>query len=131
MQDEREFTATEKIGEWRQAVGAAPGIMEKILHYDPETGNYTRLARFPPGIEVTNLQRHDFCEEVLILEGTLTDTGKNFTAKAGDYACRPVGMPHGPYTTADGCLNFEIRYQDPEKPLTPDCSLLKEHLGRP
>ena len=28
----------------------------------------------------------------------------------GDYACRPPGMPHGPYVTRSGCTMLEIRY---------------------
>jgi hypothetical protein len=26
------------------------------------------------------------------------------------YACRPPGMPHGPWTAPTGCLTFELRY---------------------
>ncbi|MED5569770.1 MAG: cupin, partial [Chloroflexota bacterium] len=28
----------------------------------------------------------------------------------GMYACRPPGMPHGPYLSPIGCTTFEVRY---------------------
>ncbi len=34
----------------------------------------------------------------------------NQTFGAGMYACRPPGMPHGPWHSPDGCLTFEVRY---------------------
>lgn len=91
-------------------VAAQPGLTERILSDDPESGDYTRLLYFPPGIETTAVQRHDFWEEVLIVEGAIFDVTlqKNFTA--GMYACRPPGMPHGPWRSQDGCTTFEMRY---------------------
>ncbi|HCL80226.1 MAG TPA: hypothetical protein DIC53_09705 [Synergistaceae bacterium] len=120
-----EFSDTLLMGEWRQVKGAPVGISEKILSRDPETGNLTRLVRFAPGVQIPAVQIHDFCEEVYILEGYMIDTGKKLTAPAGYYACRPVGMVHGPYDIPVTCLCFESRYQDPEKPKDPNCSLLK------
>jgi len=29
------------------------------------------------------------------------------------YACRPPGMPHGPWRAPEGCITFEIRYYKP------------------
>ncbi len=118
-----EFSDTLLLGCWRQVSGAPEGISEKILSYDPESGNLTRLVRFAPGVKIPNVQNHDFCEEVYILEGYMIDTGKNVIAPKGYYACRPVGMIHGPYDIPVTCLCFESRYQDPLKPLNPDCSL--------
>lgn len=53
---------------------------------------------------------HDYGEEVYLLEGELTDLRLGETFTAGMYACRPPGMPHGPWRTAHGVLMLEVRY---------------------
>jgi hypothetical protein len=30
--------------------------------------------------------------------------------RAGEYACRPIGIPHGTYRTEAGCTMLEIGY---------------------
>ncbi|MDD4029315.1 MAG: cupin domain-containing protein [Caldisericia bacterium] len=111
--------------------GGYNGTMEKVLSYDPETGNYTRLLKFPPQTKVPDLLSHDFCEEVYILEGFLKDEKKDITMKAGYYGSRLPEMKHGPYDIPLGCVTMEIRYQDPSKPIDPECTLLKNKLGAP
>lgn len=108
---ELEFTNTNFLGEWRPIEGAPEGMWEKILSFDPETGDTTRLVRFEPGLETSDILAHDFWEEVYILEGSMTDTRKNITMGRGYYACRPVGMQHGPYRVPQGCTMFEVRYK--------------------
>lgn len=95
-----------------QPVGDIPGLTEKILSRDPATGDYTRVLQFAPGTDTTpmGVQRHDFWEEVWILEGGFHDLTLGQTFTAGMYACRPPGMPHGPWRSPDGCKTFEIRY---------------------
>jgi len=46
------------------------------------------------------------------VDGSLTDLGLQRTFSAGMYACRPPGMPHGPYRSPAGTLLFETRYRD-------------------
>jgi hypothetical protein len=128
---EYEICDTDLYGEWRLVEGGYNGTMEKILSYDPETGNYTRLLKFPPQTKVPDLLSHDFCEEVYVLEGYLTDTTKKITVKKGYYGSRLPGMEHGPYDIPLGCMTMEVRYQDPSKPVNPECSLLKNKLGAP
>ncbi|NLB52325.1 MAG: hypothetical protein GX808_05215 [Syntrophomonadaceae bacterium] len=94
---------------WRQVEGAQEGIIEKILSYDPETGSYSRILKFPPGMVTTETLVHDFWEEVYILEGSLIDLKKELTFIKGMYACRPPGMIHGPYSIPNGCMTLEIR----------------------
>lgn len=93
--------------------GLVPELTERVLAADPETGVATRILRFEPGTDTTpnGVQVHDFWEEVYIIEGSMTDLrlGKTFTA--GDFACRPPGMPHGPWRSDDGCLTYEVRYR--------------------
>jgi hypothetical protein len=89
------------------------GVRQKILSRDDATGDVTRLLQFDAGVETTETISHDFWEEVWILEGELMDLGKHQTFTAGMYACRPPGMPHGPWRTREGCSTFEIRYHKP------------------
>src|SRR5690606_35835357 len=62
-----------------------PKITERILAKDPETGVATRILRYEPGADSTpmGVQKHDFWEEVYILEGSFTDLTLNKTFTAG------------------------------------------------
>lgn len=97
---------------WTPCAGQATGLDESILARVDGTEVATRLLRFAPGCDTTpnGVQQHPFWEEVYILEGTLTDLSLGQTFTAGMYACRPPGMPHGPWTSESGCVTFEVRY---------------------
>lgn len=109
---EFEFFPTANVA-FTPCAGSVSGLSERILATDDETGVATRMLRFEPGTDTTpnGVQVHDFWEEVYILEGSFTDTRLAKTFSAGDYACRPPGMAHGPWTSAEGCLTFEVRYR--------------------
>ena len=96
----------------RRPVADVRGLSETILSHDPDTGDYTRLLHFEPGTDTSpmGVQRHDFWEEVWILEGSFHDLTLDQTFRAGMYACRPPGMPHGPWRSDEGCKTFETRY---------------------
>jgi hypothetical protein len=89
-----------------------PGVSERILARDPDTGLLTRMVRWDPGLDTSSVGQvaHEYVEEVLILSGSMHDLGLQQTFSAGSYACRPVGMVHGPWTTAEGCVMLEIQY---------------------
>ena len=95
-----------------QPIGGVAGLTEKILSHDPETGDYTRMLQFAPGTDTSpmGVQCHDFWEEVWIIEGSIHDLSLDRTFVAGMYACRPPGMPHGPWRSPNGCRTLEIRY---------------------
>lgn len=110
---ELEFTPAHSVP-WTVCAGDVPALTERILVADTQSGVATRILRFGPNTDTTpnGAQVHDFWEEVYILEGSLTDVTLGRTFVAGDYACRPPGMSHGPWTTGDdGCLTFEARYR--------------------
>jgi hypothetical protein len=117
---EMEFHAPDHLP-WTPVAGSAvggaggPGVSEKVLSRDDETGDVTRLLRFEAGVQTTDTITHDFWEEVWILEGELTDLGKGQTFTAGMYACRPPGMVHGPYRVPRGCVTLEMRYHKPSR----------------
>ena len=105
--EQQEIHETESIP-WK-AIEGYPGVYEKVLNEDPETGSVTRLLRYEPGTVFNEVLRHDFCEEIYILSGTLVDLGKNLTLKAGYYGYRRPGMEHGPYSSPDGMMTLEMR----------------------
>jgi hypothetical protein len=86
------------------------GLSEKILTRDERTGNYTRMLRFHPGCVTKQTLTHDFWEEVFIVSGAIRDLRLDERFTAGMYACRPPGMPHGPWESPEGCVTFEVRY---------------------
>jgi len=104
---EREFSPTDDIP-W---VPVCEGLNEKVLSGDPTTGSYTRLLRFDPGVVTPETLKHDFWEEVLILEGAIRDLRLDEEFTPGMYACRPPGMPHGPWASPGGCITFEVRWE--------------------
>jgi hypothetical protein len=110
---EIEFTDSQTEFEWRAIEGDSGGLAEKILSIDSETGNVTRLLRFPKGFQGRDVLRHPFWEEIYILEGYLIDVKEKQTYPKGYYACRPAGMIHGPFQAPEGCISFEMRYVDP------------------
>ncbi|OUC75807.1 cupin domain-containing protein [Gordonia lacunae] len=93
--------------------GCDPKITERILSRDPDGNVATRILRYEAGADSSpmGVQKHDFWEEVYILEGSFVDLTLNQTFSAGEYACRPPGMPHGPWRTDEGVLTFEVRYR--------------------
>ncbi|MFC0547784.1 cupin domain-containing protein [Kutzneria chonburiensis] len=107
MKDELEFFDVETVP-WRPDP-LAPGVSERVLSREDDGDVGTRLARWAPGTETSGVIRHDYFEEVLLLEGSLHDITLDRTFRAGHFASRPPGMPHGPYRTVDGCTMLEIR----------------------
>jgi hypothetical protein len=79
-----------------------------VLSEDPDRGDRTLLQRYDPGFDDSAgpTLMHDYCEEVYVVNGELTDCRLDQTFGAGMYASRPPGMPHGPYRSQQGCLMF-------------------------
>jgi hypothetical protein len=111
MKPEYEFFPVTDVP-FTTCAGDDPLITERVLACDPVTGIATRILRYAPGADSTpmGVQRHDFWEEVYILEGSFEDLTLEQTFRAGEYACRPPGMAHGPWRSEEGVLTFEVRY---------------------
>ena len=92
--------------------GPIPGIKEQLLAVDPESGAYTRVVRFEPGFRFDRALRHEFWEELYVLDGHVWDYGTNRLYTKGAYALRPAGVPHGPFGTDLGCAILEITWFD-------------------
>ena len=108
---ELEFHPVTEVA-WTSVEPTVPGLTERILAADVESGVATRMLRFDPGTDTSSqgVLVHDFWEEVYILEGELHDLTLDRVFPAGTYACRPPGMEHGPWRSAPGCVTFEVRY---------------------
>lgn len=102
-------------GAWRPAGGPVAGIWEQILSASEDGPEHTRLLRFEPGTDssANGVLTHEFWEEVFIVAGDLTDLRLDETFTAGMYACRPPGMPHGPWRSEAGVLMVEFRHSYP------------------
>ena len=87
----------------------SPGVAERVLARDTDGVGLTRIVRWEPGFASSEPAVHDYVEEVYILAGAMYDTTLDATFGAGDYACRPPGMVHGPWTSAEGCEMLEVR----------------------
>ena len=112
MKAEREFAPVSEIP-FTPTEPLLDGLDERIITHAGAPGVVTRMLRFAPGLDTSKngTLAHDFWEEVYILEGEMTDLRLGQTFVAGDYACRPPGMEHGPWRAGDtGCLTFEVRY---------------------
>ena len=111
MKGQLEFFAADTMT-WLAA--QQPGTEEKVLSQDAgDPAMLTRLVRWAPGLDTSaaGVITHDYVEEVYLLEGELTDLTLGRTFRAGHYASRRPGMPHGPYRTPAGCTMLEIRYR--------------------
>jgi ChrR-like protein with cupin domain len=112
MKAEHEFFAVDQVP-W-QPDATAPTITARVLSSGADERTLTRIAHWAPGTETTaGVIRHDYYEEVYLLDGELRDLSLGRTFAAGHYASRPPGMPHGPYRTENGCTMLEIRYEVP------------------
>ena len=98
-------------------IATPPAFMERIIHYKEKVLSYGPSD----GLEALKTAIAKF----------LKDEKKDMTMKAGYYGSRLPEMKHGPYDIPLGCVTMEIRYQDPSKPIDPECTLLKNKLGAP
>jgi hypothetical protein len=109
---ELEFFDTGQVG-WEADPRAIPGLFMKVLSRDEATGDFSSMQRLDPGCDMraAGVQTHPFWEEVYIVSGSLVDLNLNQEFAAGHYACRPPGMPHGPFISQAGCITFQVCYQ--------------------
>ena len=68
-----------------------PGVENKTLMRDPDTGMQTVLTRMAPGSVLTD-HMHVQIEQTWVLEGSLVD--HEGEARAGSFVYRPAGSRH-------------------------------------
>jgi hypothetical protein len=112
LKEHLEFFKIDLSSGWETPPGYPESIQQKILDGSLDEknkkGSRTRLLRFAPGAFTTVPFEHGYWEEVLLISGTMTVGGKDF--KPFTYACRPPHVPHGPFSSQEGCLLYEIHY---------------------
>ena len=115
LKEHLEFFTLDQSTGWETPSGYPQGITQKIIagHLDEtgKEGSRTRLLRFQPGAFTTVPFEHEYWEEVFLVSGTLTVGGEVF--RPYTYACRPPHVPHGPFSSEEGCLLLEIHYYAP------------------
>lgn len=89
-------------GTWR---GIAPGVMAKLLSFDPVSRRTMTVLRFAPGTRYAP-HRHTAVEELYVLEGGCSIAGREMTV--GDYHRAESGTVHHDTSTDDGCLLLVI-----------------------
>ena len=89
-------------GTWR---GIAPGVMAKLLSFDPVSRRTTTILRFSPGTRYAP-HRHTAVEELYVLEGGCSIAGRAMSV--GDYHRAESGTIHHETSTDDGCLLLAI-----------------------
>lgn len=104
---------------WERPQGYPDGFEQLVLTSDldeqAKSGSRSRLLRIAPGAYSTVPFVHDHWEEVFLFEGDLV-VGNTAEGVGGDqfhaptYACRPPGVHHGPFTSREGCVMFELHY---------------------
>lgn len=117
-----EFFGVDQSADWKRPPGYPDGFEQLILSSDldevAKTGSRSRLLKVAPGAFSTVPFIHDHWEEVFLFEGDLI-VGNDASGQGGEqfhaqtYACRPPGVHHGPFTSANGCVMFEIHYYAP------------------
>ena len=116
-----EFKAVDMSTGWETPTGYPKGIEQKILagslDESARTGNRSRFLRFAPGVYTTKPFVHEYWEEVLLISGDLI-VGNDERGQGGEsfrqftFACRPPGVPHGPFKSVNGCILFEIHHYE-------------------
>jgi anti-sigma factor ChrR (cupin superfamily) len=87
-------------GEWREVL---PGMFEKVLYVDLDTGTRSYLLRGGPGSRVPS-HVHSGAEECLVIEGDVR-IGE-MSLKPGDYHVAPRGTTHPVLWSESGFVVF-------------------------
>ena len=79
------------------------GVHRRLLdRCGDEVARATSIVRYEPGARFPE-HRHDFGEEILVLEGTFSDETGDYPA--GTYMMNPPGSSHAPFSET-GCVLF-------------------------
>ncbi len=78
------------------------GISMKVLHQNESTGGMTGMTRLAAGSLIPAHSHTHADQTVFILEGDLIDDGVSYGP--GSFFVVKAGSPHGPHSTAGGCV---------------------------
>jgi hypothetical protein len=102
----------EHLDRWERIPGTEGKILQFTLAEDPDSGDYTRLTLFKDGCstEAFGAKSHDYPEEIFVVKGRLYDAAFDRWLEQGDYASRPPGELHGPFTAEGDVVVLEHSY---------------------
>lgn len=90
----------------------SPLVQRRLLERDGgELARATSVVRYAAGARF-DAHTHDLGEEILVLEGTLSDDSGNYGP--GTYIKNPPGSAHAPFSESGCTLFVKLRYQDPQ-----------------
>lgn len=95
------------LREWDVGDPAA-GVFVKTLSRCPDTGSYGRLVKFHPGAAPPDLTGERARSELWVVSGDLRDSDGGIHP-AGTYGNLDVDLLDGDWTSAHGCVVFEVR----------------------
>jgi len=107
-----------------------PGVEQKTLLVEKETGLLTALMRMAPGAKLPD-HEHVKIEQTYVLEGKLVDRegpDEGLTVPKGDFVWRPAGSRHHAWARPQGGLFLAV-FQAPNKFFRGDGSV-SDFLGR-
>lgn len=96
-----------QLQEW-DAGEAGADVHVKTLSSCPDTGAFGRLVKFSPGASKPGAKGERRRSELWIVSGTLRGA-EGQIAPAGSYGNLDIDLLDGTWTTAEGCLVFEVR----------------------
>lgn len=115
LKEHKEFFRIDLSTGWENVTDYPDEVKQKVLSGSLDEQNRkgvrTRLLRFEPGAFTTEPFEHEYYEEVFQVSGDLIVGGETFGPMT--YASRPPHVPHGPFSSKEGCLLYEIHYFAP------------------
>lgn len=95
-----------------------PGLSQKMLWRNEETGASIALIRFEKGVGIPDAHAHASNQFMYCLSGKYRYIPTGTTLVAGSFYCNPKGSVHGP-TIADETTVFLEIYDGPHYPVQP------------
>ena len=90
----------------------SPLVQRRLLARDGgEVARATSVVRYEPGARF-DLHTHALGEEILVLEGTLSDESGDYGP--GTYIKNPPGSAHAPFSESGCTLFVKLRHMDPQ-----------------
>ena len=90
-----------------------PGVQRRMLdRIGDEQAKATSIVRYEPNTRFT-AQQHDLGEEILVLDGVLSDEYGDYPA--GTYLMNPPGSSHAPYSESGCTLFVKLRHLGDEQ----------------
>jgi len=101
---------------WRDK--SIPGLSEKMLWRDEQTGASIALIQFKKGVGIPEKHLHASNQFMYCLSGAYSYTDSGILLKPGSFYWNPKGNVHGPTTALSETVFLEI-YDGPHYPQRP------------